>query len=181
MKRGFLEKVEERMRDLDTARRIYFELGGDDEEPARTLHRRTLALDAGEKPMLIVSRRVKSESDQEERAERKRQRDRENWLKRKARIAAGQAPKSGNPSHAAGRDIVFKIFLAAANKPMRSGDVIARWPGKVALMGKERQRAYQPLHELKKLGLLRHNMEDGYYALSEAGLRAAQAAAAPEE
>jgi len=161
MKRGFLEKVEERMRDLDTARRIYFELGGDDEEPARTLHRRTMALDASSpsvKPMLIVSRAAPKERDYAEEHRRR---------KAKGGVKMG--------AHQTGRDIVLKLFLAAANKPMRSGDVIERWPGKVALMGKQRQRAYQPLHELKKLGLLRHNTEDGYYALSEAGLRAAQA------
>jgi hypothetical protein len=66
-KRGFMDKLEERMRDLEVARRIYFELGGDEEEPARTLHRRTMALDTAPggsgKPLLIVSRNKAEEGE----------------------------------------------------------------------------------------------------------------------
>jgi len=170
MKRGFLEKVEERLRELEIARKVYFELGGDDEEPAHSLRRvkqRELTLEASRKPLLVVSRGPAVPED--ERNERKRQRDHEAYERRKKKKKS-----HGGESHGTARDIVLKLFLDNGNKPMSSGDIILAWPGKKVLMGSGKQKAYQALHELKKLGLARHNQDDRLYALSEAGLTAAR-------
>jgi len=152
-----LDKVQEQMQRLQIAAEVYLELGGDDHEPAAFTPPQARAKRVEGKgraqPLLVVRKREEAVAEAQPKPPRKRT------------VRRG--------SHVTARDTVLKIFLAADNKPMTSGEVAEKWPGRVALVGTAKQPMYQALHEGKKLGWFRFNEEERRYALSEAGLRMA--------